>query len=305
MNDDLDQRLRKAFRHAPLPGAPASLVSAVERVPEAPVAARHARTGRSVWVPLAVAAVLVVAGAVIIGGGQRTIVPAPTAALSPEPSTAASVPADGVLRIEYQVQPVGGLQPTAADVDGIVGIIERRLSTIGVAGSTVQAVVDDRLVVELPTAIDTQAARDLIGQTGHLDFVPLGTTQMQVGDVVDPAKFPALFSGDQVESAAMNVGTNGRTVVFVLKPAGSRLFEDYTAGHVGQYFAIVLDSKVISAPTINQAIPGGHVEISQGGVGGYDLQAAQDLVAILQFGELPFPIVEVSNGVIPPSPAAS
>jgi hypothetical protein len=303
MNDDLDQRLRKAFRHAPLPAAPASLVSTMERVPDAPVATRRGRRGRSVWVPLAVAAVLVVAGAAIVGGGRRAIVPAPTAAVSPEPSTAASAPADGLLHIEYQVEPVRLVKPTAADVDVIVSIVEHRLTSLGLAGSTVRAMAADRFLVELSTTIDTQAARDLIGQTGHLDFVPLGTTQMQVGDVVDPAKFPALFSGDQVETAATeNDPTKGRIVTFVLKSEGATLFGDYTAGHVGQYFAIALDSKVISAPTINQAIPGGHVEISSGGIGGYPLKEAQDLVAILQFGELPFPIVELSNEVVSPGP---
>jgi preprotein translocase subunit SecD len=185
----------------------------------------------------------------------------------------------------------------------IVSIVEHRLTSLGLAGSTVRAMAADRFLVELSTTMDTQAARDLIGQTGHLDFVPLGTTQMQVGDVVDPAKFPALFSGDQVETAATeNDPTKGRIVTFVLKSEGATLFGDYTAGHVGQYFAIALDSKVISAPTINQAIPGGHVEISSGGIGGYPLKEAQDLVAILQFGELPFPIVELSNEVVSPGP---
>jgi preprotein translocase subunit SecD len=61
---------------------------------------------------------------------------------------------------------------------------------------------------------------------------------------------------------------------------------------------------VISAPVINSEIPGGHVEISQGGVGGYDLAEAQNLVAILQFGELPFPVAEVSNNLVSPGPTA-
>jgi SecD/SecF fusion protein len=300
MNDDLDQRLSEAFRHAPLPAAPASLVSALERVPDAPVA-RRGRRGRSVWAPLAVAAVLVVAGAVIVGGGQRAIAPAPTAAASPEPSTAASAPVEGLLRIEYQVRPVRLVKPTAADVDVIVSIVEHRLTSLGLAGSTVRAVAADRFVVELPNAIDTQAARDLIGQTGHLDFVPLGTTPMQVGDVVDPARFPALFAGREVQSAAIgNSGSGQRVVSFVLKSEGAKLFGDYTAAHVGTYFAIVLDSKVISAPVINDAIPGGQVDISQGSVGGWDLAEARNFVAILQSGELPFPIVEISNEVVQP-----
>ena len=187
----------------------------------------------------------------------------------------------------------------------IIAIVEHRLASNHIVGSTVHAEGVDRVVVELPTAIDTDAARTLIGQTGHLDFVPLGTTQMEAGDVVDPTKFPALFSASEIESAAIGTSsqTGQRVVAFVLKPGGAKLFEDYTAAHVGKYFAIVLDGTVISAPVINSAIPGGHVEISSGGIGGYPLKEAQNLVAILQYGSLPFPIVELSNEVVPSSPS--
>jgi hypothetical protein len=299
MSDDLEPRLRNAFRQASLPSAPASLVDALERVPHARVV-RRGRSGRSLWAPLAVAAVLVVAGAAVIAGGHRGIAPSPTAAASLQPSAVASTPAGGLLRIEYQAHPIGGVNPTAVDLAAIVAIVEHRLASDHIVGSTVHAEGVDRVVVELPTAIDTDAARSLIGQTGHLDFVPLGTTQMEAGDRVDPAKFPALFSASEVESATIEFSSQSaqRVVTFVLKPGGAKLFEDYTAAHVGKYFAIVLDGTVISAPVINSAIPGGHVEISSGGISGYPLKEAQNLVAILQYGSLPFPIVELSNEVV-------
>jgi preprotein translocase subunit SecD len=301
MSDDLDPRLRNAFRSAQLPAAPASLVDALERVPNAPVAPRG-RSGRSIWAPLAV---LVVAGAAVIAGGQHGIAPAPTTEASHQQSAAASAPVGGLLRIEYQAHPIGGVNPTAADLVAIIAIVEHRLASNHIVGSTVHAEGVDRVVVELPTAIDTDVARTLIGQTGHLDFVPLGTNQMEAGDVVDPTKFPALFSASEIESAAIGISSPSgqRVVTVVLKPGGAKLFEDYTAAHIGKYFAIVLDGKVISAPVINSAIPGGHVEISSGGIGGYPLKEAQNLVAILQYGSLPFPIVELSNEVVSSSPS--
>jgi preprotein translocase subunit SecD len=304
MSDDLEPRLRNAFRQAPLLSAPASLVDALERVPNARVV-RRGRSGRSVWAPLAVAAVLVVAGAAVIVGGQRGIAPSPTAAASLQPSALASTQADGLLRIEYQARPNRDVNPTTADLQAIVAIVEHRLASNHIVGSTVRAEGIDRVIVELPTAIDTNAARTLIGQTGHLDFVPLGTTQMEAGDVVDPTKFPALFSGTEVESAPIgtSIQSGQRVVTFVLKPGSAKLFEDYTAANIGRYFAIVLDGTVISAPVINSAIPGGHVEISSGGIGGYPLKEAQNLVAILQYGSLPFPIVELSSEVVSSSPS--
>ena len=42
---------------------------------------------------------------------------------------------------------------------------------------------------------------------------------------------------------------NGRPAVnFRFNPSGARKFGDYTADHIGQPFAIVLDNEVISAP---------------------------------------------------------
>jgi SecD/SecF fusion protein len=308
MNDDLEPRLRNAFHHSSLPTAPASLVEALERVPNVPVTARRRASGRGVWAPLAVAAVLVVAAAVVIGGGQRGIAPGPTAAVSlqpsvpasPEPSAAASAPPTGTLRLVYRAEPVNGVQPIAGDVEVIIDVVAHRLASADIVGATFQGQGDDRLIVELPRAVDTYAARRLIGQLGHIDFVPLGTNEMQVGDPIDPAKFPALFTGDQIDSAA--VGTDqvgGRTVSFILKSRGAKLFGDYTAANIGTYFAIVLDGTVVTAPVINDAIPGGHVDISSGGIGGSSLEEAQQLVAVMDSGQLPYPIVEISNEIVP------
>jgi preprotein translocase subunit SecD len=205
----------------------------------------------------------------------------------------------GGLRVEYQAKPVGGKVPGPDDLGVIRTIIENRVNSTGVSEPVITTQGTDRIVVELPGVADPQAIRDLVGQTGRLDFVPLGTTQKQVGDVIDPKQFPALFSGEQLETAAIgNDPTKGRIVTFVLKSEGAKLFGDYTAANVGKFFAIVLDSKVISAPSINQAIPGGHVEISSGGIGGYPLKEAQQIVTVLQYGSLPFPIVELSNDTI-------
>ena len=206
----------------------------------------------------------------------------------------------GGLRVEYQAKPVGDKIPSPADLAVIRTIIENRVNSTGVSEPVITTQGSDRVVVELPGVSDPDAIRRLVGQTGRLDFVPLGTTQKQVGDTIDPKQFPALFSGEQLESAAIaNSGqTNQRVVTFVLKSQGAKLFGDYTAANIGKYFAIVLDGKVISAPVIKDAIPGGHVEISSGGIGGYPLKEAQELVTVLQYGSLPFPIVELSNDTI-------
>ncbi len=208
---------------------------------------------------------------------------------------------EGGLRVEYQALPKDGVQPSREALGVIKDIIERRVNTTGVSEPVVVVQGDDRVVIELPGISDVDSVRRLVGQTGRLDFVPLGTTQVQEGQTIDLKEFPPLFSGDQLESAAVGQDQQGGglTVTFVLKnngpQSGAQLFAKYTAEHIGQYFAIVLDGSVISAPVIRGSIPNGQVEISAGNIGGFPAKEANSLVTVLKFGSLPFPIKEVSS----------
>jgi protein-export membrane protein SecD len=202
----------------------------------------------------------------------------------------------GGLRVEYQATPVDGKSPTPGDMSVIKDIVERRVNTTGVSEPLVTTQGADRVVVELPGVTDPEAVRKLVGQTGQLAFVPLGSTQATEGQTLDPKQYPPLFSGDQVASATVGTDQNGRPAVdFVLKSQGSQLFGDYTAGHVGSYFAITLDGAVVSAPVIQNAIPNGNVQITGGGLAGFSAKDATNLVTILKYGSLPFPITALSS----------
>ncbi|MFL5757435.1 MAG: protein translocase subunit SecD [Chloroflexota bacterium] len=214
----------------------------------------------------------------------------------------------GGLRLEYRVKPVedanGKLkQPSADDLGVIRQIVANRVDRTGVSEPLVVVQGSDRIVVEMPGIQDVDAIRDLVGQTGRLDFVPLGTTQMNQGDAVDLKVFKPLFSGDQLDSASIGANQNGqRTVDFVLKGDGAKLFGDYTKNNIGKYFAIVLDGQVISAPVIQSAIPNGRVQIEQNqSIGGFPLAEATRIVTVLQFGSLPFPIEELANTTVSPT----
>ena len=71
------------------------------------------------------------------------------------------------------------------------------------------------------------------------------------------------------------------------------LFATWTSDNIGSYFAIVLDGTVVSAPYIQSAITGGEGQISGGGAAGFPLAEATNLVTVLKFGSLPFPIAEI------------
>ncbi len=238
-------------------------------------------------------------------------------ALSPEGEarkieTKLGLDLQGGLKVEYRVVPTGGNTPTQADVDVVKQIIERRVNATGVSEPVVLTSGTDRIVVEVPGISDTEAIRRLVGQTGLLDFVPLpvqdygtetspGPRQAVAGQPL-PTAPPRLFSGDQVRSANVSQDPQGRRVVaFTLQDQGSKLFGDYTTQHVGEFFAIVLDGRVISAPSINEPITGGSGQISGGGLGGFARTEAEELVNVLRFGSLPFPVEELASDTIDPT----
>jgi preprotein translocase subunit SecD len=218
----------------------------------------------------------------------------------------------GGLKVEYRVLPAGGKTPTQGEVEVVKQIIERRVNATGVSEPVVLTSGSDRIVVEVPGISDTEAIRRLVGQTGRLDFVPLpvadygtanspGPRTATAGQPL-PTTTPALFSGDQVRSSNVSQNQQGqRVVAFTLAETGAKLFADYTTAHVGEFFAIVLDGRVISAPSINEPITGGSGQISGGGLGGFARQEADELVNVLRFGSLPFPVQELASDTIDPT----
>ena len=208
----------------------------------------------------------------------------------------------GGLRIEYQVLPAEGKTPTRDDLNIMREIIINRIDRSGVAEPQVVVQGNDRIIVEMPGVQNADQIRELVGTTGRLDFVPLGQTPVDNGAPINLESNPPLFSGDQVAAATIGTDQTGsRTVNFNLEAEGRDLFAEYTTENVGDYFAIVLDGNAISVARINEPIPGGQVQISQDGIGGYPLEEAQNLVTILQFGQLPFPIAELANTTVSPT----
>ena len=221
----------------------------------------------------------------------------------------------GGLKVEYRVDSAGGKSPTLNDLEVIRGIMENRVNSTGVSEPIVVTSGTDRIVIEIAGETDTEAVRALVGQTGRLDFVPIPTTtsvtQGQTLDLSSATKCQGtaavtvlciMFSGDQLQSATIGADQNGnRAVDFVLKEQGKNLFGAWTTAHVNEQFAIVLDSVVISAPNINGPIPGGNVQITSGGIGGFQQKAAKQLVDVLRFGALPFPVEELASDTIDPT----
>ena len=111
---------------------------------------------------------------------------------------------------------------------------------------------------------------------------------------------PTLIEGNQLTTAVAGIPQNNVNWVVNLEfnSEGATAFEQATReisqkSEPQNRFAIVLDGVSISAPSVNEAIPGGRAEIS----GNFTQKSATELANVLKYGALPlaFDVSEVSN----------
>jgi preprotein translocase subunit SecD len=95
----------------------------------------------------------------------------------------------------------------------------------------------------------------------------------------------SIISGEQIDNASSGLDQQrGEYVVdLTFKSDGSKIWADFTAANVGTQTAFVLDSKVVSAPAIQEAIPGGRTQIT----GRFTQESARELANVLKYGSLP------------------
>jgi preprotein translocase subunit SecD len=97
-----------------------------------------------------------------------------------------------------------------------------------------------------------------------------------------------IITGEYLTDAKPNSDPlqGGYIVEFEFNAEGGRIFRRETGRHIRDNMAVVLDDRVVTAPTINSAI-GRNGQITLGGAG---LQEAQDLALVLRAGALPVPL---------------
>ncbi|MCZ3388556.1 MAG: protein translocase subunit SecD [Actinomycetia bacterium] len=117
---------------------------------------------------------------------------------------------------------------------------------------------------------------------------------------------PVAVPGSDVDTAQANLQQNtaGWVVSLDFNSDGTKTFGQITAEMAlqppdtpGNRFAIVLDGVVVSAPGVNEAIPGGQAQIS----GQFTQQESQDLANVLKFGALPLTFEIAERSTISPT----
>ena len=194
-------------------------------------------------------------------------------------------------------------------LDQAIEIVRRRVDELGTNEPNIVKRGNDRILVELPGLDDPARIKNLLGKTANLTFQfvsksseeSFGTETLKYDEddkLKEIVSKRVVLSGENLLDAkpSMNNETNETVVVFNLDRVGAKKFAKATSKGVGKQLAIILDNKIISAPTISEAIVAGSGQIS----GDFTFQSATDLALLLRSGALPAPLNIIEERTVGP-----
>lgn len=187
-------------------------------------------------------------------------------------------------------------------------VIENRIDGLGVVEPNIYTSVEGeeyRVVVELPGVTDTNEVISLIGETAQLEFREIiddenvepspDNPQLQ-----QPNWQPTELTGKYLERAQVvfDPSTGQPAVSIDFNDEGAELFEEITRRNIDKQLAIFLDENIVTAPTVERAIPGGQAIISGPQI---SVDVANSLAVQLNAGALPVSVEIVQQQNIGPT----
>jgi preprotein translocase subunit SecD len=114
-----------------------------------------------------------------------------------------------------------------------------------------------------------------------------------------PLVSDVVLTGNDVNDANVNIDMQNQQTYVTLefKPRGGQIFCDITGKAVGKRFAIILDDKIQSAPSIREQICGNNARIEMSSAED-PRREAQSLALVLRTGSLDAPVVIASMGQV-------
>lgn len=189
------------------------------------------------------------------------------------------------------------------DLNNLSNVFRNRIDQLGVSEPTIQTNGSDRITIELPGIKSINEAIDKIGATYELVFMEQATGPtdgIQLNDYYDPSLTypgywkPTKLTGRQLASANAtfnnssdsSTGQSAPIVEIKFSGAGTQEFADITGRNLQKQVAIVLDNRIVSAPTVQTQITDGSAQIT----GSKTIKEAQNLAQRLNEGILPVPV---------------
>ncbi len=103
--------------------------------------------------------------------------------IPPSEKTRLGLDLQGGLEVVYTAKTADGKQPTKAQLEQTVGILDRRVNGLGVTESQIQTQGTDEISIALPGVTDADQALAVIGKTAQLEFFKDDAESRPVGPV--------------------------------------------------------------------------------------------------------------------------
>jgi len=217
------------------------------------------------------------------------------------------------------------LRVRADTVTQTINTVEKKINGLGLAESSVQQRGESQILVTLPGVDDPARIKQMIQTAAILELyevqsgpfasreeamqsksgiLPLSSQILGSGvrngvpsEFYILARTPVVTGRDLRDAKPIQNGQSGGwETSFVLTQDAAKRFERFTGAHVNDRLAIVLDKKVLSAPTIQSKISDNGVITN---MGGHD--AAADLALNLRAGSLPASLLNMEERSVGPS----
>ncbi|OFW02400.1 MAG: protein-export membrane protein SecD [Acidobacteria bacterium RIFCSPLOWO2_02_FULL_68_18] len=236
----------------------------------------------------------------------------------------------GAGRYTYTMRPLIAGQLRDEAVTQALQTIERRVNELGVVEPIVaRYTAANQILVQLPGVTDVQRAKEIIRSTALLElkiveqgpFPSQDAAQQAYNNNVPPdleivpgsadltvtgggapstvyyvVRRVAQITGRDLRTARQGLDQNNLPAVdFSLNQDGARRFGQLTEQSIGRQLAIILDDRVMSAPTIQARIT------DQGQITGVQPDEAANLALMLRSGALPAPMDFLEERTVGPS----
>jgi preprotein translocase subunit SecD len=175
-------------------------------------------------------------------------------------------------------------------------VIDRRINGLGVSEPVIQAVGDDKILLQLPGIDDIQKANDLATQQAKLEI--------KIPDAANPGppqQFKSLtppLTGEHLNPTDVRFDQSNQPVVhFEFTGDDANRWIQISKDFKGQPVQITLDGKQISAPVIQDFFTSGAGQIS----GNFTVASAKELSSLINSGALPVSLAVIQSSRVEPT----
>ncbi len=176
--------------------------------------------------------------------------------------------------------------PTTEDMQAAEQMIRGRLDSKNYTDAEVSISGTNRLAVDIPGVEDANEAINSIGASAQLVFVDLQGNVYLTGEDVTNASI-----------ARYNDQTTGQQkieVVLEFSAEGQQKFYEATEACIGSQLLIMLDDRIVSMPSVDEAINSDSAVIT----GSFTETEAREMAELINAGALPFKLNVVSSNVV-------